>query len=50
VRACGPSGYTANLLTLVAAYALAAALILVFFRGHEPRGDSAGGLPADSAG
>jgi len=46
----GPSGYTANLLTLVAAYALAAALILVFFRGHEPRGDSAGGLPADSAG
>ncbi len=45
----GPSGYTANLGILVIAYALAALLIHVFFRSHEPRGDSAGFLPADSA-
>ena len=45
----GPSGYTANLLILVGAYAVAALLIQAFFRTHEPRGDSAGVLPADSA-
>lgn len=45
----GPRGYTANLLILVGAYAVAALLIQAFFRAHEPRGDSAGVLPADSA-
>ncbi len=37
--ALGPSGYTANLITLVAAYAVAASLIAAFFRRHTPRGD-----------
>ena len=46
----GPSGYTANLVILIAAYAVAALLIQAFFCGHEPRGDIAGRLPADSAG
>jgi predicted MFS family arabinose efflux permease len=40
--AAGPSGYTLNLLTLAAAYAAAALLILVLFRSHEPRGDTVG--------
>ena len=44
----GPLGYTANLVTLVAAYAVAATLMLVFFRTHEPRGDAAAVLGADS--
>lgn len=37
--ASGVAGYTLNILSLVAAYALAAALILVLFRHHVPRGD-----------
>jgi predicted MFS family arabinose efflux permease len=37
--AIGFEGYTANLLTLVAFYALAAVLIAVFFRSHVPSGD-----------
>ena len=40
--AAGPSGYTVNLITLAAAYALAAVLLLVLFRRHEPRGDTLG--------
>lgn len=44
----GPAGYTANLVTLVAAYIVAAVLLLAFFRRHEPRGDAAIDLPADS--
>src|SRR5205085_165470 len=32
----GVTGYTANLVTLVASYLLAATLLVVFFRGHEP--------------
>ena len=44
----GTAGYTANLVTLVAAYAVAATLMLVFFRAHEPRGDAAAVLGADS--
>jgi len=45
----GTGGYTANLITLVASYLLAATLLVVFFRGHEPRGDAVAMLPADSA-
>ncbi len=37
--AVGTSGYSLNLLTLVVFYAMAALLILAFFRRHEPRGD-----------
>ena len=37
--AVGPEGYTINLLTLVCFYAVAAALIVVFFRRHVPSGD-----------
>ena len=37
--AVGPAGYTVNLLTLVFFYAVAAALIVVFFRQHVPSGD-----------
>jgi DHA1 family inner membrane transport protein len=44
----GPAGYTANLVTLVASYVVAATLMLVFFRTHEPRGDAAAVLRADS--
>ena len=44
----GAVGYSANLVTLVASYAVAAILMLVFFRKHEPRGDAAAVLPADS--
>ena len=44
----GTSGYTANLVTLVVAYLVAAILMLVFFRRHEPRGDAAALLRADS--
>jgi predicted MFS family arabinose efflux permease len=44
----GPAGYTANLATLVASYIVAAILMLVFFRRHEPRGDAAAVLRADS--
>jgi predicted MFS family arabinose efflux permease len=49
--AVGSGGYTMNLLTLVVFYAVAAALILVFFRAHVPSGDvGAVTLPApDSA-
>ena len=45
----GTGGYTANLATLVASYLVAATLLVVFFRSHEPRGDAAAMLPADSA-
>ncbi|MDP9246453.1 MAG: MFS transporter [Chloroflexota bacterium] len=44
----GTAGYTANLATLVASYLVAATLLVVFFRAHEPRGDAAATLPADS--
>ena len=37
--AIGPEGYTANLLTLVVFYAVAAVLIVAFFRSHVPSGD-----------
>jgi predicted MFS family arabinose efflux permease len=46
----GLAGYTANLVTLVASYVVAAALLLLFFRTHQPRGDAAASLPAHSAG
>lgn len=45
----GADGYTANLVTLVGSYLLAAVLLIVFFRAHRPRGDAAAMLPADSA-
>ena len=45
----GATGYTANLATLAASYLLAAALLVLFFRAHQPRGDAAAMLPADSA-
>jgi predicted MFS family arabinose efflux permease len=45
----GTAGYTANILTLVASYLVAATLLVLFFRAHEPRGDAAAMLPADSA-
>ena len=45
----GASGYTANLVTLVASYLLAATLLVVFFRAHVPRGDAAAVVRADSA-
>ena len=45
----GAGGYTANLATLVVSYLIAAALLVTFFRAHEPRGDAAAMLPADSA-
>ena len=45
----GAGGYTANIVTLVASYLVAATLLVVFFRAHEPRGDAAAMLPADSA-
>jgi predicted MFS family arabinose efflux permease len=45
----GASGYTANLVTLVASYLVAATLLVVFFRRHVPRGDAAAALRADSA-
>ena len=45
----GDSGYTANLAVLVGSYLVAAALLLLLFRAHEPRGDAAAMLPADSA-
>src|SRR5207245_11707819 len=45
----GADGYTANLVTLVGSYLLAATLLIVFFRAHQPRGDAAAMLPADSA-
>ncbi|HKY52620.1 MAG TPA: MFS transporter, partial [Candidatus Limnocylindria bacterium] len=37
--ATGAQGYTANLFTLVVFYAVAAVLIVVFFRRHVPSGD-----------
>ena len=37
--ALGPAGFTVNLVTLAAAYGLAALLTWTFFRTHEPRGD-----------
>jgi predicted MFS family arabinose efflux permease len=37
--ALGPSGFTANLVTLVIAYGLAAVFTWRFFHAHEPRGD-----------
>ena len=37
--AVGSGGYTVNLLTLAVFYAVAATLILVFFRSHVPTGD-----------
>jgi predicted MFS family arabinose efflux permease len=45
----GTGGYTANIVTLVASYLVAATLLVLFFRAHEPRGDAAAILPADSA-
>jgi predicted MFS family arabinose efflux permease len=45
----GASGYTANLVTLAASYLVAGSLLVVFFRGHVPRGDAAAALRADSA-
>src|SRR5438132_2482546 len=45
----GADGYTANLATLVGSYLVAATLVVLFFRSHEPRGDAAAKLPADSA-
>ena len=39
----------ANLAILVGSYLVAATLIVVFFRSHQPRGDAAAMLPADSA-
>jgi len=45
----GASGYTANLVTLVGSYLIAATLLIVFFRKHVPRGDAAAALRADSA-
>src|SRR5438105_2142703 len=45
----GAGGYTANLATLVVSYLIAAALLVTFFRAHEPRGDAAAMLPAGSA-
>lgn len=44
----GPAGYAANLATLVVSYVVAGVLVLVFFRAHEPRGDAAAVVPADS--
>src|SRR5579859_542583 len=44
----GTGGYTANLVTLLASYLVAATLLVMFFRSHEPRGDAAATLPADS--
>ena len=37
--ALGPAGFIANLLTLAAAYLVAAVLTWTLFRAHEPRGD-----------
>ena len=37
--ALGPAGFTANLITLVVAYAFAGLLTWRFFAGHEPAGD-----------
>jgi predicted MFS family arabinose efflux permease len=37
--ALGPAGFTANLVTLVIAYALAGVLTWRFFWGHQPAGD-----------
>ena len=37
--ALGPAGFTANLVTLTAAYLLAAILTWSLFHAHEPRGD-----------
>lgn len=45
----GVAGYTANLSTLVVSYLVAGVLMLLFFRAHEPRGDAAAVVPADSA-
>ena len=44
----GAAGYTANLAILVGSYLVAATLIVVLFRAHQPRGDAAAMLPADS--
>jgi predicted MFS family arabinose efflux permease len=44
----GVAGYTANLITLAASYLVAATLLLVFFRSHEPRGDAVAVRAADS--
>ena len=46
----GAAGYSANLATLVVSYLLAATLVVLFFRAHQPRGDAAAMVPADSAG
>ena len=45
----GVTGYTANLAVLGGSYLVAATLLVVFFRAHQPRGDAAAMLPADSA-
>ena len=44
----GVAGYTGNLVTLLVSYAAAGVLTLLFFHAHEPRGDAAAMLPADS--
>lgn len=38
--ALGDAGWTVNLVTLAVAYVIAAALTMVFFGSHEPRGDA----------
>lgn len=38
--ALGDVGWTVNLVTLAAAYTVAASLVIVLFRAHEPRGDA----------
>lgn len=44
----GAAGYSANLALLVCAYLVAAGLLVLLFRGHEPRGDAPAGVAADS--
>jgi len=38
-EALGPAGFTANVLVLVACYAVGATLVLTLFSGREPQGD-----------
>ncbi len=45
----GDAGWTVNLVTLGVAYVVAAALTLVLFSRHEPRGDLVAGMPEGAA-
>ncbi|MBI3522844.1 MAG: MFS transporter [Chloroflexi bacterium] len=45
----GSSGYQINLLTLIAAYLVAALLTLFLLRSHQPRGDAIARAASDSA-